>query len=134
MIKIYDRTNINYNYSQISEPQGKIIGEIKEENFEFHTHYIIRGIKYYPTSYSSKNKFVEVEQYKNQGKDDENDFDWNDELICPNCGNRIDEAYEYEGEESCPYCGAEIEVEKDYSITYTTKLINKPKIIKIKGI
>lgn len=64
----------------------------------------------------------------------EEETSYEDYPICPICGEKIYEAYELDDEDTmkCPECGAELEISRDVEITYTTKVIKKPKITKVK--
>ena len=53
--------------------------------------------------------------------DKEVDTDFKDECICPYCGHEQSDSWEISnGPHTCGFCDQEFEVEKDYSVTFST--------------
>lgn len=57
-----------------------------------------------------------------------------DNIVCPFCGHEDDTGYEYHysDEYECPVCGALSALTKNVSVTYTTELIHKGKVVTVK--
>lgn len=96
-----------------------------EDDFEPFAHNYIIDSKYYsPCSFDIKQCILVVQEYEIKGTKEDETFE--DVLTCPVCGYVYHDCWEYsrdsEDDFECPICKSILEWEREYSVTYTTKV------------
>lgn len=96
-----------------------------EDDFEPFDHTYIIDDKYYsPCSFDIKENILVVEEFEIKGsKEDETN---EDVLTCPVCGYVYQDCWEFSKDSDdnleCPMCKSILEYEREYEVTYTTKV------------
>lgn len=111
-------------------------GELKEiattdKEINIYDELVIGGKHYIPSQISHSKEMIGVREFD---PSNESERFYESDLTCPYCGYEDIDAFELSedsGEDVCGRCGAELEYERHIEVTYTTKLLKKPKRVKI---
>ena len=100
--------------------------EIDESIAKKFQQFIKDDIKYSPSLYSKKHKFILCKIFEFKGKDDI-DCEYTSEITCPWCGYIQQDSWERidEGNDICSCCGSIFSYERFVTIDYCTDRIKK---------
>ena len=106
------------------------------DDFEPFDHtYVINGKHYSPCIFNIKDRILIVEEFEIKGNEEDETFE--NVLTCPVCNYVYHDCWEfsrdYNDNLECPMCKSILEYQREYTVTYTTKVkkLSKPyKLIK----
>ena len=113
-----------------------LIGEIKvSEDYLIHTLIEKNGCYFSIVCHTTCEPFVARAELVNIISFNEKETLYENNPVCPICGAEQQDSYEFEDiqEHNCDDCGALLRIDRDIEVTYSTTVLKKPKIKKIKS-